>query len=268
MAGNKGAVAIRMDLDNTSLCFVTAHLAAGFSNYEDRNRDYRTITAGLRFQRNRTIDDHDSVIWAGDFNYRIGLSNEHVRSLIDRGDLDTLMENDQLYLQRTRSAVRDVFDHYDEARITFLPTYKFDLGTDEYDTSEKARIPAWTDRVLRKGNNLRQINYNSAPLRFSDHRPVYASFYCDISTVDEVHREKLNLELYRKRKAAIGDRTATADIDTSEEEDLIGYEPTNSDYPPASSDRQKWWLDKGLFRVPRCTGNASNQSQIFQQPPH
>lgn len=58
MAGNKGAVAIRMEFANTQICFVTAHLAAGFANYEERNRDYTTIHQGLRFQRNRGIDDH------------------------------------------------------------------------------------------------------------------------------------------------------------------------------------------------------------------
>lgn len=58
MAGNKGAVAIRMDFASTQLCFVTAHLAAGFANYEERNRDYNTIHHGLRFQRNRGIDNH------------------------------------------------------------------------------------------------------------------------------------------------------------------------------------------------------------------
>lgn len=61
MAGNKGAVAIRMDYTNTQLCFVTAHLAAGFANYEERNRDYNTIHHGLRFQRNRGIDDHGEL---------------------------------------------------------------------------------------------------------------------------------------------------------------------------------------------------------------
>ena len=96
IAGNKGAVAIRMEYASTRLCFVTAHLAAGFSNYEERNRDYRTINHGLRFQRRRTIDDHDAVIWLGDFNYRVGLPDDKVRKLIDMGDLQTLYENDQV----------------------------------------------------------------------------------------------------------------------------------------------------------------------------
>jgi len=96
MAGNKGAVAIRMDIDNTSLCFVTAHLAAGFANYEERNRDYKTISQGLRFQRGRSIDGHDTVIWLGDFNYRIGLSDEKVRRFIQAEDWEKLYENDQV----------------------------------------------------------------------------------------------------------------------------------------------------------------------------
>ena len=58
MAGNKGAVAIRLDYANTPICFVTAHLAAGFTNYDERNKDYATIDHGLRFQRNRGIGDH------------------------------------------------------------------------------------------------------------------------------------------------------------------------------------------------------------------
>lgn len=96
MAGNKGAVAIRMEYANTSLCFVTAHLAAGFANYDERNRDYHTISHGLRFQRNQSIDDHDAVIWLGDFNYRIGLNNEKVRKLAEIGDFERLYENDQV----------------------------------------------------------------------------------------------------------------------------------------------------------------------------
>ena len=80
----------------TGLCFITAHLAAGFANYDERNRDYRTISHGLRFQRNRSIDDHDTIIWLGDFNYRIGLTDEKVRRLIDAGDLEALYRNDQV----------------------------------------------------------------------------------------------------------------------------------------------------------------------------
>ena len=243
IAGNKGAVAIRMDYGNTRLCFVTAHLAAGFANYEERNRDYRTISRGLRFQRNRSIEDHDAIIWAGDFNYRIGLSDDKVRRFAKAGDLDNLYQNDQLNLQMVAGRT---FPFYSESRITFPPTYKYNNGTDDYDTSEKARIPAWCDRVLRKGDILKQINYTNAPLRFSDHRPVYATFHCIISVIDEPKKERLSREIYSQRRADIGDTTANAKSEDFDEEDLIGYDPIAPELPPASSDRQKWWLDNGL----------------------
>ena len=111
--------------------------------------------------------------------------------------------------------------------------------------SEKARIPAWTDRVLRKGTNLRQINYNTASLRFSDHRPVFATFQCTVSIVDEARREALSREIYEKRRYEVGGTTASNPNDESDDEDLIGYDSIEPGLPPASSDSRKWWLDNG-----------------------
>ncbi|KAF2669626.1 hypothetical protein BT63DRAFT_372793 [Microthyrium microscopicum] len=267
MAGNKGAVAIRIDYASTSLCFVTAHLAAGFANYDERNRDYKTISQGLRFQRNRTIDDHENVIWLGDFNYRIGLPNDRVRQLINEGDLETLYANDQLNIQMTHG---NVFRHYDEARIAFNPTYKFDNGTDTYDTSDKSRVPAWTDRVLRKGDNLKQINYNIAPLRFSDHRPVYATFSCTISVINESIRDTLMGDLFRRR------RLSTHPTSSFAEEDLLSdittdsapnAKPIDSSLPPPSSNRRKWWLDNGVpARVDLKALNINPQTNSGSNP--
>ena len=243
IAGNKGAVAIRMDYADTTICFVTAHLAAGFANYEERNRDFRTINDGLRFQRNRSINDHDAVVWLGDFNYRIGLGYEKVRKLVEIGDLDTLYQNDQLNLQMVAGLT---FPYYSEARITFNPTYKYDLGVDQYDTSEKQRIPAWTDRILRKGDNLRQINYDAAPLRFSDHRPVYATFNCSVNIIDEAKKEQTSKELYSAGRNNVRNLGDNGDFEDSDDEDLIEYESIQPELPPASSDRRKWWLDNGM----------------------
>lgn len=270
MAGNKGAVAIRMEYANTSICLVTAHLAAGFANYEERNQDYRTISHGLRFQRNRTIEDHDTIIWLGDFNYRIGMSNERTRALVKDGDLDTLYANDQLNLQMVHGKT---FPFYNEARITFLPTYKYDNGTDNYDTSDKARIPAWCDRVLTKGNNIRQINYETAPLKFSDHRPVWATFQCTVTVIDEKLKNSISEQLYRTRRAVVGDSTANTHAEETDDEDLLGYESIEPGLPPASSDRRKWWLDGGQparSKVkgppgPEYTHNAARPANPFSQ---
>jgi hypothetical protein len=61
MSGNKGAVSIRLDYHDTSFCFITAHMAAGHSNIEERNADYWTIVNGLHFLRGKTIESHEYV---------------------------------------------------------------------------------------------------------------------------------------------------------------------------------------------------------------
>ncbi len=56
-AGNKGAVAIRMVIHGSSMCFLCGHFAAGQSQYAERNADYveiwrKMIFPGVRY-RNR-----------------------------------------------------------------------------------------------------------------------------------------------------------------------------------------------------------------------
>lgn len=43
-----------------------------------------------------------------------------------------------------------VFRGFIEGNLDFAPTYKYDLFSEDYDTSEKCRTPAWTDRILWK----------------------------------------------------------------------------------------------------------------------
>ncbi|KAL3493139.1 SacI homology domain-containing protein [Aspergillus germanicus] len=244
IAGNKGGCAIRFEYSNTRICFVTAHLAAGFANYDERNNDYETIYRGLRFQRNRSIEDHDAIIWMGDFNYRIGLPNQTVRDLVQQVSYQKLYANDQLNLQMLAGRA---FQFYNEGLVVFPPTYKYDVGKDTYDTSEKARIPAWCDRVLWKGPDLRQLNYNVANLRLSDHRPVWASFTCTISVVDEIRKETLRQDLHAQQRGAahvLEAPTQPVRINNGSG-DLISIEPIATGLPPPSSDQRKWWLDNG-----------------------
>ena len=59
MSGNKGAVAISLEFYDTRFCFLTAHLAAGHGNVEERNFDYYTISAGLRFRKGRAVTEFE-----------------------------------------------------------------------------------------------------------------------------------------------------------------------------------------------------------------
>ncbi|KAF5018824.1 hypothetical protein F66182_9187 [Fusarium sp. NRRL 66182] len=61
--------------------------------------------------------------------------------------IDSLLPHDQL---RRVIKQRKVFhDGWQEGAITFLPTYKYDIGTvGLFDSSEKQRAPSWCDRIL------------------------------------------------------------------------------------------------------------------------
>nr|CAI9703917.1 unnamed protein product [Rangifer tarandus platyrhynchus] len=143
--GNKGAVAIRMLFHTTSLCFVCSHFAAGQSQVKERNDDFVEIARKLSFPMGRLLFSHDYVFWCGDFNYRIDLPNEEVKELIRQQNWDSLIAGDQLINQKNAG---QIFRGFLEGKVTFAPTYKYDLFSDDYDTSEKCRTPAWTDRVL------------------------------------------------------------------------------------------------------------------------
>ncbi|SGY72918.1 BQ5605_C005g03230 [Microbotryum silenes-dioicae] len=251
MAGNKGAVAIRLQYRDTTFCFLTAHFAAGYSNVDERNADFFTVERGLHFSRGRTIASHDNVVYAADTNYRISLPNDQVRSLAEADDYTTLLEADQLgQVMRTRH----VFEGYSEAPILFRPTYKYDNYSDTYDSSEKQRVPAWTDRILYRGRDLDVTRYQRAELKASDHRPVYAIFKAQIRSIDHFIRATLRKQLSEEIMAVDkGDtlddklrKLTTRDSETPAEPLLVdGLVPARSKgFPPPSDDKQAWWNDR------------------------
>ncbi|WRT65736.1 uncharacterized protein IL334_002684 [Kwoniella shivajii] len=187
LSGNKGGVAIRLQLFDSNICFVTSHLTAGQSNVNERNNDWRILTNGMRFGRGKMVEDHDVIIWSADLNYRIALPNSEVREAIEQGDMDSLLGADQLL---NAMDAGETFIGYDEGPILFN-----DNGTDDYDTSEKQRVPAWTDRILFKGSALRLKEYSRAELMTSDHRPVYAVFDATIREVDHARKDKISKEI-------------------------------------------------------------------------
>ncbi|KAK2854754.1 hypothetical protein Q7C36_006623 [Tachysurus vachellii] len=193
--GNKGAVAISFRFHNSDICVVNSHLAAHIEEYERRNQDYKDICSRMLFRQldltlpPLTIMKHSIVLWIGDLNYRISdLEVDHVKDLILKADFATLYNHDQLKRQMDEEAV---FVGFMEGEINFQPTYKYDTGSDEWDSSEKCRVPAWCDRILWRGKNMKQLSYQShMNVRNSDHKPV--------SSLLKIGIKVLNEEIYKR----------------------------------------------------------------------
>ncbi|KTW29766.1 hypothetical protein T552_00973 [Pneumocystis carinii B80] len=205
--GNKGALVVRFILDDTSLCFINCHLAAGKSQVVDRNNHLATILESSDFppelDNSKRADlfvgggdgsmilDHEICILNGDLNYRIDMRRDTILEHIRNKDYQSLFEKDQLILQRKKNPGFRL-RLFSEAEINFPPTYKYDIGTDEYDTSEKKRSPAWCDRIFYRGDSrMKCTSYRQLNVRISDHRPVVATFSIKVKTIDPVKKKDI-----------------------------------------------------------------------------
>jgi len=194
-------------LEDSSLCFVNCHLAAGQTHTVHRNNDVAAILETtplpaplLDPHQSETfigggdgsmVMDHDICILNGDLNYRIDvMPRDTVVQAVKSENLAKLLERDQLLLSRKKNPSFRL-RAFTEAPITFAPTYKYDIGTDDYDSSDKRRVPAWCDRVLYRGTGrIKQLDYERHEMRLSDHRPVSARFLLRIKTVKREKREQ------------------------------------------------------------------------------
>jgi len=207
--GNKGGVAVSMCLGRTHFLFVCAHFAAHQNNVKGRNQDYlkidRSLLSSLKagqlgatevtsissireegenlVKEKRTqlcSQKFDRVFWMGDLNYRISTTRKMADSLLSKNMHEVLYHNDQLQQEMQKG---HVFEGFKEAPLNFRPTYKYDVGTNNYDTSKKLRVPAWTDRVLFKPKGVRPLWYISEDrIKTSDHRPVSGAFEVEVMT--------------------------------------------------------------------------------------
>ncbi|KAG4304877.1 hypothetical protein PORY_001552 [Pneumocystis oryctolagi] len=184
--GNKGAVAIRLIIWDTVFCFVNSHLAAMRSQVDRRNQNFREICRKMYFHEDKShkdktpksLFDCDHLIWCGDLNYRIDMSVFDVKELSKKREYDLLLEFDQLNIQKR---LNHCFENFIEAEINFPPTFKYKTGTSEFDSSEKMRVPSWTDRILWKSKGILVKNYRSYMDNvMSDHKPISAELNAKI----------------------------------------------------------------------------------------
>mmetsp|Transcript_28166 Transcript_28166/g.45339 ORF Transcript_28166/g.45339 Transcript_28166/m.45339 type:complete len:712 (+) Transcript_28166:48-2183(+) len=208
--GNKGAIVIRMNIWEVSICFVNTHLTAGKSKCNNRNQDFETIFNKMEIKhghRTYTIKDHDYCFWVGDLNYRLNatdLNDVYKRIKASPPDMSYLLNADQLITERSAGRT---FQGFQEQEIKFLPTYKYIPNTPRYDDREdgKRRMPAWCDRIQwlvkpkEVGLAVKPHFYKRAELICSDHKPVMALFTANaLEPLPKKERDAYREDLIRK----------------------------------------------------------------------
>ncbi|KAH1204143.1 Type IV inositol polyphosphate 5-phosphatase 11 [Glycine max] len=161
----KGTVAIRINYKGFRMVFISCHLSG--TNYvpharkvEERNSQCKHISHFF-FSKfwNPYFRPSHITIWLGDLNYRLqGIDTYPARSLIEQDlhpvsspissslhSIQPFIYSFQLNLNiLTRQLLQEagrgqIFNGFCEGTLTFKPTYKYNKGSSNYDTSHKCQ---------------------------------------------------------------------------------------------------------------------------------
>ncbi|KAK0205841.1 DNase I-like protein [Desarmillaria ectypa] len=208
--GNKGGIVARFIIEDSSMCFINCHLGAGQNKVRTRNADI----AGILEEKTMfpmspetvpfvgggdgsAVTDHEMVFINGDMNYRIDQRRDAIVASVRANEWESMLPHDQL-LKEIKYNRGCRLRGFSEGPLAFPPTYKYDRRSDEYDSSEKRRSPAWCDRVLwraRVPSRVEQIHYRRYEANVSDHRPVSSAFRMTIKSVRHEIRQKYKSEM-------------------------------------------------------------------------
>jgi phosphatidylinositol-bisphosphatase len=203
VVGNKGGTQVAFSIGRTSLLFTNCHLAAHQDKMKERTENMRRILQDSPLRRCKSgekgaayskasagiHEEYDRVFLFGDLNPRLNAERTQVDEWIQENAMSKLLGVDQLLpllSGKEPSEGEILWNAFKEQEIEFPPTYKFDKGTDAYDTGKKQRVPSWTDRILWKNDEgIKALTYGSVSSMYtSDHRPVYAQFEAAVDIDD------------------------------------------------------------------------------------
>ncbi|BFZ20593.1 hypothetical protein BsWGS_23632 [Bradybaena similaris] len=197
MVKTKGAVGICFTLFGTSYLFINCHLTSDRNNETSRKKsrlgDYCKVISEMKLPKSSSSSSpsgksdvtsvFDCIFWFGDLNFRIERKRQAVERKVNQitseefPNFETLLGGDQLL---NYMAEGKIFAGFQEGRINFHPTFKFDINSDAYDSSAKNRVPSYTDRIMfrsKKKHDISCLHYDAVmTIKASDHRPVYGQF--------------------------------------------------------------------------------------------
>ncbi|KAF7424338.1 hypothetical protein PC9H_009645 [Pleurotus ostreatus] len=133
--GNKGGVAVSVYINNITILFLNAHLAAHEGKINYRLANLAKIKAELVLEDFLSPDDprtvaeditdkYDYSFIFGDLNFRLDISRLHADWLLSHKDYANALAFDQL---RQLLETKQSFVGFNEANIDFPPTFKYDV---------------------------------------------------------------------------------------------------------------------------------------------
>ena len=202
--GNKGSLLLRFNLYDTNIAIACSHLSSGqLKNDERKEEIVNVLNSSFKKYPSIKFKEYNYYFYFGDINTRLNLAidNPELLELIKyhsedmNTDFNSLIKFDQFSQYQKENIV---IAEMDEAKINFSPTYKYNIGNTQYDTSK--RIPSWCDRIFfKKYSETKPLAYNKCLLTISDHQPIYGLYKITVDIVDNVKRQKILDEIIKEK---------------------------------------------------------------------
>ena len=201
----KGSCLLRFNINDTSLALACNHLSYGEEKNEERKEEIKDILNSV-FKKypNLNFKYHDYFFLFGDLNIRLELwLNDQLmidlvkkRSTETNGDFNKLYNYDQFLKYEKES---NIIAEMCEAKIKFSPTYKYYIGSTNYDTTK--RTPSWCDRIFYKKYSMtKPLAYNKCLLTVSDHQPIYGVYKIRTEIIDKEQRKNILNQIIKEKQ--------------------------------------------------------------------
>ncbi|KAF7331076.1 IPPc domain-containing protein [Mycena venus] len=179
--GNKGGIITRLVIEDSSICFINCHLAAGQHATRARNADIAAMLEErslLPESENEPLAyvgggdgqmalDHEIVFLNGDMNYRIDQRRDHIIAAVRANEFESLLAHDQLLKE---------IKYNRGCRLRGL------YGGPAHLSPRRARAGV-------------QLHYRRYEANVSDHRPVSAAFKFTVKSIRHDVRQKAKAEI-------------------------------------------------------------------------
>ncbi|KAL4449883.1 hypothetical protein ABPG74_015002 [Tetrahymena malaccensis] len=142
-------------------------------------------------------------------NYLAQNQNQSQKENVDQNlEFQPLSSDAKKYYNHYISDCKLYLENYYEKKIHFLPTYKFEVGSDDYHNSWKTRVPSYSDRIFiwdvekqNQGIEQSYLQYDSVyGVNNSDHKPIFAILTFDVKEIDYQLREQIIEEIILKQQ--------------------------------------------------------------------
>lgn len=147
---NKGGIFLRFKINYEQIGIFNCHLAAG-TNTKNCQKRQDNILALANFLNSQPGISLSFII--GDMNFRTNITCSEASDLIDKFMKDASHEETHSHLAKLlavdelsefmKMTTGTSLEQYSEAPIRFLPSYKWNVGKNDYNFSNSKRAPSW-----------------------------------------------------------------------------------------------------------------------------